>query len=210
MPTSDPDGKRTFLFSRKNIVGVIVAAVILVVHVIYGLGFLWPVVAVAGWGAAVLLTPEAKQPAAEVKNPSILPPEHLERGLDQSIERLYSINPPAEIDQEMTRLSDVLRWLFGRWGELDGAPEQQMTLTTMVQEFLPGMVERYLSIPDLHHPQAVADVVDSLQILREEAEETKQAVIADNVRQLEDHTRALRLQFGRLPGLQSQEDLPER
>lgn len=208
MRISDPEKDGTFLFSRKNIVGVIVAALIVVAHLIYGLGVLWPVVAVAGWGAAVLLVPDEEQSALAARQPGVLPPDQLNDMLNETVRRLYAVRPPREIEEEMTKLRDSLRWLLNEWDALDDAPEQQMTVTTMVREFMPGLIDSYLGFPDRNHPQAVSGVVESLQILRAETEEAKQAIIQNNVRQLEDHTRTLRLHFGRMPGLQSSDDQP--
>lgn len=55
MPTNNGG---SFFFSRKNLAGIAIATLIIALHLVIGLGAFWPVVAIAGYGAAVALTPK--------------------------------------------------------------------------------------------------------------------------------------------------------
>lgn len=57
---SEPEEESRFLTSRKNKWGIGAAAAVIGIHLVAGLGFLWPVVAAATYGATALLTPPEK------------------------------------------------------------------------------------------------------------------------------------------------------
>ena len=69
MATSKSSGTSSgggFLNSPANIVGLILAIAVVLLHLTVGLGFLWPVVAIAAWGASVALLPR-QQRGSEVR-----------------------------------------------------------------------------------------------------------------------------------------------
>lgn len=197
MPTNNPASGGNFFRSRGNIVGIVIALVVLIVHFTLGLGFLWPVVAVAGWGAAVALIPDKPKPATpELEDSS---PQRLSQTLADSARELYAMDPPSRIVDSMAALNTSLHWILQEWDDLVHVPETRVTITTMITEFLPGLVHSYSNVPDPNHPRAVERVVESLNLLDEEARSTKQAIIDNNVRALEDHTRSLYVSLGKLP-----------
>ncbi|MFC6146651.1 hypothetical protein [Corynebacterium nasicanis] len=194
MDTSD-----NFFLSRKNLIGMVLAAAIIVVHLVLGLGFLWPVVALAAWGAGVALTPAPRQQA--------LPPaperpdaDELLRRLDLSTRELYSAGPAAPVLDATAALRGSLLEVLLEWDHLGDVPEQRVVIETIIDDYLPRTLRAYLAITERQHPVAIAETVDSLGILQEEATRIHRAVVNDTLRELEDQTRALRLQFGRLPG----------
>lgn len=60
-----------FLNSLAKIVGLILAIAVVLLHLTVGLGFLWPVVAIADWGASVALLP--RQSKGAQKSVSLAP-----------------------------------------------------------------------------------------------------------------------------------------
>lgn len=195
MDTSDTN----FFLSRKNLVGMIVAAAIVAVHLVLGLGVLWPVVAFAGWGAAVALTPAPRQP--ELPPPPGRPDaEELLDTLEYEARSFYAMGPAHDVIDAMAALKGSLIDVLVEWDRLVDVPEQRVVIEMIITDYLPGTLSRYLAVSDRAHPTAVAETAESLTILREEVERIREAVVSDTLRDLEDQTRALRIQFGRLPG----------
>ena len=72
--SSDKSSGGGFLNSPANIVGFILAISVVLLHLTVGLGFLWPVVAIAAWGASVALLP--RQSKGAQKSVSSAPKPH--------------------------------------------------------------------------------------------------------------------------------------
>ena len=85
------------------------------------------------------------------------------------------------------------------WEHLEDVPEQRVVIETIIDDYVPATIDAYLQVTDRQHPAAVTQTVDALGILEEETLRIHKAVVNDTLRELEDQTRALRLQFGRLP-----------
>lgn len=194
MATSD-----NFFLSRKNLVGMLIAATILVIHLVLGLGFLWPVVALAGWGAGVALTPGPRQKALEPA-PQQVDAESLLRDLDGAARRLYAAGPAPQVLDAMAQLRGTLVDVLTEWDRLVDVPEQKVVVESMITRYVPDTISGYLEVSDRRHPTAVTVTTASLTILQEEAANIREAAVNDTLRELEDQTRALRIQFGRLPG----------
>ncbi|MDO5668913.1 MAG: hypothetical protein Q4G50_02800 [Corynebacterium sp.] len=187
-----------FFLSPKNLVGMIIAVVVIVVHLIVGLGFLWPLVAALGWGAGVALTPAARGKE--------LPPAPAEKDghsllgdLDRTSRKFYAALPANEVLDSLAVLRGSLREVLVEWDRLDDVPEQRVVLEAIVDEYLPATLRGYLAVTDRHHPQAIRQTTGSLGLLNDEVKRIRQALLDDTLRELEDQNRALRLQFGRLP-----------
>lgn len=195
MDTSDT----SFFRSRKNFVGMLVAAAVVGLHLVLGLGVLWPVVALAGWGAGVALTPSPQQPELPAASERPGARELLDR-LEYESRGLYANGPAHAVIDSMAALKGALTDVLDAWDRLADVPEQRVVVETIVNDYLPGTIDRYLAISDRAHPTAVTETAESLTILREEVERIREAVVSDTLRDLEDQTRALRIQFGRLPG----------
>lgn len=195
MPTSD----RNFLRSRRNIVGMLLAIAVIMLHLLVGLGALWPVVALAGYGAGVALTPARRSPEiTPAPRPTLAGPDELRPVTGRQIERLkvHAVPPPvihALADFEVAALK-VLR----NWAELTDFPEHQVTVRSMIATYVPELVDSYLRIPDRTEPRAVNDIIASFTLLRDEAEHIYEAIMENNLSRLADHGRVLRMQFGRL------------
>ncbi|MHA2788899.1 hypothetical protein ACXZ66_07105 [Corynebacterium sp. S7] len=197
--TDDTGVNTNFFNSRKNAVGIIAAVLVIVVHLAVGLGALWPVVAIAAWGAGVALTPEKKQ--KELPKPVEPAPQKLERTMNASLNKLSHANAPREVVDQARLLSQNVRFVLAEWDAVESVPEHQQNMWNIVEIYLPEVVNTYLDAPDLTLPSAVDSVVDSLQTLTGAVEQIKQAILDNNVRELDSQARMLRSKFGNLPGL---------
>ncbi|WP_018296315.1 hypothetical protein [Corynebacterium lubricantis] len=198
--SADNTGVNTNFFkSRKNLVGIIAAVLVIVIHLAVGLGALWPVVAVAAWGAGAVLTPEKKQ--KELPKPAVPAPVTLERTLQATLNQLGHANPPREVLDQARVLSQNARFVLAEWDSMESAPDQQQSVWNIIEIYLPEVVTTYLDAPDLHLPSAVDHVLDSLYTLTTALESIKQAILDNNVRALDSQARMLRSKFGNLPGL---------
>lgn len=187
-----------FFSSRRNVIGLVVAALILVLHLIVGLGALWPVVALAGWGAAFALVPAPAPPELSAA-PQRPREEELVTSLDWSAASLYRSEPTPGIRDAMTELRGTLTEILIDWERLGHAPEQRVIIEAIIEDYLPRVIAGYHAVHDRTHPVAVGETLSSLSILNDEAGHVRDAIVTDTLRELEDHTRALRMQFGRLP-----------
>ncbi len=205
MPTSknrpDEMGISTnFLTSRKNLVGLGAAAAVVLGHLTFGLGALWGIAALAAWGAGVSLTPEAKPKALPAPPPEPTP-HKLQRDLRLSVEKLRAARPPSEVITQARMLDQSVRFVLTEWEDLETSPEHQQNMWNIVEIYLPQVIETYLDAPDLQLPAAVEGVLDSLVTLTKASDNIKQAILDNNVRELDSHARMLRSRFGNLPGL---------
>lgn len=192
MPTSN------FFTSRANFVGITLALVVLVAHLVLGLGALWPLAAVAAWGAGVALTPTPRQPSLEAPKES--DPFRLAMRLHAALTP-FSTSGVQPVEAQALRSGEALDWVLQHWDELAEAPEQKIQYATIIEEYLPGLGSAYQQVYSPRDDRAVSQVVESLSIIETEAEKTKAAIIDQNVMELDNHARVLKLQFGRFEGL---------
>ena len=67
-------------------------------------------------------------------------------------------------------------------------------------------MKSYLQVTNLTNPAAVKEVTEGLGILKREMTEIRDAIAQDSVRSLQDHTMALKLEYGgTLPSVESKE-----
>ncbi|AIT62278.1 hypothetical protein [Corynebacterium doosanense] len=196
MPTSD---QQPFWTSRPNIVGITLALIVVVLHLVVGIGSLWFVAAIGAWGAGVMLTPKPKPrelPAPEmIEDPGVLSTR-----LHNALVPLRRDDVPHPIRAKAESMAGALGWVLGRWVELDEATEQKMQYTTIIRDFLPGLISGYREVGNPFDPRAVDEVWKSLDLIETEATKTRTAIVDRNLMELESHTRALKLQFGQFDG----------
>lgn len=191
MPTSDRGAGGAvadWLGSRKNIVATVLALVVLVLHVVVGLGPACPSSSSAPTSAAPWSHPRAGDPQA------------LAAATRREEQRLAYANGAApEVQRAVAALDTSLRSTLTQWDELAEVPEQQLTVREIAEEHLPAVISGYLEVPDLRHPRAVEETVESAAVLREESEKIRAVVLENSLTELSSHAEALRLRFGRLP-----------
>ncbi|WIM68774.1 hypothetical protein QP027_05145 [Corynebacterium breve] len=200
MDSSNTGVDAKFFTSRKNIVGVVAAVLVIILHLSLGLGALWPVAAVAAWGAGVALTPP-KKPKPLPPPPPEDTPVTLERTLRSMYHTMESAGVPQRVVDEALELDQTVRFVLNEWHALEADPDHQTTMWNIVQIYYPQVIETYMDAPDMNLPAAMTSVIDSLDTLTGAVGSIKQAILDHNVRALDSHARTLREQFGNLPGL---------
>lgn len=201
MATSDTgvdEGK--FLTSRKNVVGMGLAAATIAAHVAVGLGFLWPVVALSAWGAGVALTPNEK-PKELPPAPEKPTPLKLEESLKNTLRELARAKPPEPVLTQAREMESNLRFDLAEWNSLERSPKHQMTVYNIIEIYLPEVISTYLAAPNFRSDEAVASMTDSLSTLTQASGRIKQGILDHNLRAMDSQARTLRENFGNLPGL---------
>lgn len=192
-----------FATSRKNKVGLGIAAGVVGLQIVSGglLGFLWPVVALSGWAAGALLTP-AKQIYIPPK--PLAGPTELYDGIGKQLKTLRKKTKSSTVLKAFTEFQVSCRWVLEHWRRLDSAPSQQALVRSIIEDHIPELVAAYLDVTDIEQPAAKQAFVDSVNILRGEVDEIREAIEQDSVRHLRDHSLALKLQYGdEIPGIES-------
>lgn len=195
-----------FFNKRSQIVGAVLAVVVILMHVIVGLGFLWPVVAIGAWGAGAALTPPTgpgpdnpQQPSAP--KPLPMNPDVLREKVGQTIDEARRARPRAQLSTSVDSLSASLWGVLAEWDQLDAVPEQQVTVTGIINHYFPNVILAYAGVPDYARDRAVEPTMESLEMLTAELESIRLAIGENNVRTLENHRDLLQFQFGKTPDL---------
>ncbi|WP_408931395.1 hypothetical protein ACKFRM_08825 [Corynebacterium sp. YSMAA1_1_D6] len=195
------------LTPRKVIAAVTVTALVVVLHFLTsgGLGFLWPIVAASCGAAAGFLTPPEKR-TKELPAPPLSGAGRLTNALEGTRYSLHRRDIPAPVDRAWTEFDSSARWVLNNWNRLDDAPSQQSLVRDMIEEHSSALVKSYLQVTNLTDPAAVKEVTEGLGILNREMTEIRDAIAQDSVRSLQDHTMALKLEYGgTLPSVESKE-----
>lgn len=195
-------GGGNFFTSRKNLVGMVLAVLVIALHLAVGLGFLWPVAAVAAWGAGVALTPAPQSTAVEARKQPMLPaPVDLGQKLTASLATLNDARPPKPVSDQAREMENNLRFVLDNWDDLEAAPQHQQTIWDIVNIYLPEVVSTYLDAPQYRSPEAADVMTGSLSTLTSAAEKVKRGILDQNLRAMDSQARTLREAFGDLPGL---------
>ncbi|BAC18348.1 hypothetical protein [Corynebacterium efficiens YS-314] len=180
--------------------GMLVATSVIVVHLVAGLGVFWPLVTVAGYGAGVLLTPSRPAPAIKrAPRVELEQPGRLRQRVRDQRRVLVKNQAPDFVSNSLAALEAALERVLDNWDYLVDFPEHQVTVRSMIRDYIPSLVQAYLAIPDRDNARAVRDVTGSFDLLRGEADSIYEATIRNSLNRLEDHNRILHMQFGRLP-----------
>lgn len=210
-----------FFFSRRNMVGMLLAVVVVVLHLVLGLGFLWPVAALAAWGAGALLTPPEKENlravprvAREVPGERLRPtePDDLRRYLDRDVRRWERRRLPPAITDALTGAYSNLVDALGKWDRLDSSTRHRVIVQHIVTDDLPDVMDGYLAIPREDRPRVEADVVSLLGLLAAQAEEALEearAAFNAELHELDEKRLRMELQYGALPELKDGPELTE-
>ncbi|BAU95758.1 hypothetical protein N24_1496 [Corynebacterium suranareeae] len=194
MPTNNAG---SFFFSRKNLAGIAIATLIIALHLLIGLGVFWPIVAVAGYGAAVALIPSKPQQQASI--PTLESPATLAARAKELVSSLSRHGAATPAVEALDDLNQSLQLVIENWSRLNNFPEHQVTIRSIINQYIPGVIDAYLSIPTRNDPRAVEDLIESFTLLNSETMKIFNAIQEQGLNNLEDHGRALRMQFGQLP-----------
>lgn len=146
MATSSSGGAGGFFASRRNIVGMVLAVLVIVGHLAFGFGAFRPVAAAAAWGVGVLLTPAGRIPdgtgslessdarPAVVKRNS---PEELSRDLRRRIEGWSTSPLPREVREEIVVVHASLVEVLGNWSRLESIPHHRSVVAQIINSDVP-------------------------------------------------------------------------
>lgn len=210
MATSKSSGTSSgggFLNSPANIVGLVLAISVVVLHLVVGLGFLWPVVAIAAWGASVALLPRQSKgaqksvssaPKPEVPQRRPLNPSELRRNLHRTLGRLFDAQPGEALGNAANDLGATLESVLSEWKYLKDYPEQKVVIGGIIQEYLPQTVNSYLAVPERLRHKAENPARESIDLLHSAVQKIQDAIGQDNLIALEGQRDTLAIQFGKV------------
>nr|WP_222865357.1 MULTISPECIES: hypothetical protein [unclassified Corynebacterium] len=196
-----------FLNSPANIVGLILAIAVVLLHLTVGLGFLWPVVAIAAWGASVALLPRQSKgaqksvssaPKPEVPQRRPLNPSELRRNLHRTLGRLFDAQPGEALGNAANDLGATLESVLSEWKYLKDYPEQKVVIGGIIQEYLPQTVNSYLAVPERLRHKAENPARESIDLLHSAVQKIQDAIGQDNLIALEGQRDTLAIQFGKV------------
>ena len=194
----EQEASTPFLLSRPNLVGVIVAVLIVIIHVTVGLGALWPLVAVCGWGASVLLVPAPAQKQLPPA-PAVPTQVQLEQTLEATLRKLEAAEVPDKVAAKADELRTAVKFVLFHWDDLEDEPNHQLTMSDVVQVYFPQVVNDYADVPNVLHPDAVASVVSALDSLIDAVSRIRTAIVQDSLDTLSSNAQLLRDRFATNP-----------
>ena len=206
-PSSGTSSGGGFLNSPANIVGLILAIAVVLLHLTVGLGFLWPVVAIAAWGASVALLPRQSKgaqksvssaPKPEVPQRRPLNPSELRRNLHRTLGRLFDAQPGEALGNAANDLGATLESVLSEWKYLKDYPEQKVVIGGIIQEYLPQTVNSYLAVPERLRHKAENPARESIDLLHSAVQKIQDAIGQDNLIALEGQRDTLAIQFGKV------------
>lgn len=211
-------GAGGFFTSRRNIVGMVLAVLVIVGHLAVGFGALWPIAAAAAWGVGALLTPPDKAPGgSRVLDPADAAPavvkrkgpEELGRELENRFAGWSTASLPREVEEEIIVVHVRLVEALGNWARFESAPQHRAVVSQIITSDLPEVVDGYLAVAPDRRFAATKDVVDLLDLLRHQidlANEDARGIADAEQRELERKRLEMELRFGPRPDVPDDDD----
>lgn len=206
-----------FMNSPANIVGLILAIAVVIFHLTVGLGYLWPVVAIAVWGACVAVLPRQSNSAKKSVTGSAqrplpqrreLNPVDLRRKLKRTMSDLLAQHPGRELAMSADQFGRTLLSVLDEWNYLNNYPEQQVVIDGIIQDYFPKTVESYIAVPQRLRGQAEKPTRESIDVLHSAALKIQSAIGQDNLVALQGQRDTLALQFGKLLDYEPRSETP--
>ena len=191
-----------YLYSRKNIVGSVLALVGLVLAFTGITGALWPVIVVGVYLIGVMLTPGFKQ----VDLSTGFDPNDVRQALDSQV-RIITGKVPPEVMAKVLKIRQAIVAILPRSGSLPpGSPELFLVERTAT-DYLPTSLQAYLKLPRAYASRhAVQDgktpkqiLLDQLTLLENKMNEVAEDVHRHDSDRLLANGRFLEERFGRSP-----------
>jgi hypothetical protein len=192
--------------SSKNILGSVLAAGAITLHLIIGIGVLWPAIVAASYVVGALIAPRERvdlrlgigngASADDLRSQLKV----LRRAMNGQARRLEE-----DANAILTRILNALDEIVARWDDLASAPDQRHVVERMVVDYLPTSIQTYLNLPRTFALQSRAagkktaheELLEQLGILDQESDRIRTAVYARDVDALSDQSRFLRDKFGK-------------
>ncbi|MDU0478547.1 hypothetical protein QVA66_04755 [Staphylococcus chromogenes] len=175
--------------SRKNVVGMVLASIAVIVHLIAGLGAFWPVIALAAYGLGVVLTPSAQPPVALPTS------ETYSEAVGSSAERFSALGVGESSKLHLGKLQWTIQELEKHVDELAAQPILLQTVSEISYSHLPSLESAYAEVPDLARKHAGKRLDSSLALLNQEATKILNAIVEQKFKGLEDQRSMLEERF---------------
>lgn len=177
-----------WFFSRRNMVGMTLAILAIAVHLVVGIGYLWPVVALCAYGIGVAITPSPSQPA-------LAPQSTLVDAIESSSAHLRALGAGNSSAQELGQLKWTIGQLERHMDELAAQPILLQTVNEIAYSHLPTLEAAFEEVPDIARGHAIDELDQSLHFLNKEAAKILDAIVKQKFRGLEDQRAQLEEKF---------------
>lgn len=191
-----------YLWSTKNLAGVLAALVGPVLFLTGQIGAVWPAVTVGLYGAGALLTPPGRVVQVREEGGT----EDLQATLTEQVRRALPLLPPSSqllLQSVQGHLALVLANLDRFTASVDpGTPavrrvEDLLTVREIITQHLPSMLEDYLNLPPGYRlaRNVTADLDRGLTAIDAASQRLEQAVLSGDVARVADQAAALERLF---------------
>lgn len=167
---------------------MILAIVAVLVHLLVGLGILWPVIALCAYGIGVALTPSPSQPA-------LTAPSTLVDALEAATLRFRALGIGQSSERELGQLKWTVGQLERHMDELAAQPILLQTVNEIAYSHVPTLEAAFEEVPDIARGHAIGELDSSLRLLNEEAAKILNAIVQQKYRGLEDQRAQLEQKF---------------
>ena len=191
-----------YLYSRKNILGSLLAVVGLVLSFTGILGTVWPVIVVGLYVIGVLVTPANK----EIDLSTGFDPNDVKLALDTQV-RLITGKVPPEVMAKGLKIRQIILGILPRSGNLPPGSPELFVVERTATDYLPTSLQAYLNLPrayaTLHAVQNGKTpkqiLLDQLTLLESKMNEVADDVLRNDSDRLLANGRFLEERFGRSP-----------
>lgn len=170
-----------YLVSAKNLLGVALGLVGLVLHLFGLFGPFWPLVVVGLYAVGALIGPRRRPKVAK----DSFDPQVVRKAVDRAYQMTHG-RLPADVQSRVAQIRQEILELLPHTAQFPvGSPDLYVLQRTAV-DYLPTTIEAYLALPPGYATQrAIQGGRTSLDILREQLEllDAKMDEIAEAVRQ---------------------------
>jgi hypothetical protein len=175
------DGFRRYLFSAKNLLGVGLALIGLVLHFAGLFGVWWPAVVVVLYAVGALLGPRRRPKIAK----ATFDPREVRRAVDHAYQMTHG-RLPTDVQSQVARIRQEILELLPHAAQFPvGSPDLYVLQRTAVN-YLPTTIEAYLALPTTYaRERTIQGEKTPLDVLKEQLEilDTKMDEIAEAVRE---------------------------
>jgi len=138
-------GLNAYATSTKNLVGLGLALVGVLLHFVGVVGSIWPLVVIALYSAGALAAPPDRRVGAAI-SAQTLDPAGVRRALSQ-VDRRVQTGVPPEFATSVRRITDGVRDLLTRVADQPAASEDVFVLARIATDYLPATVDGYMRLP---------------------------------------------------------------
>ena len=189
-----------YLYSRKNIVGLVLALIGLALSFTGTVGALWPMIVVGLYLVGALATPTNK--AIDLQTG--FDPNDVRKALDAQVHAITG-KVPAEVMAKVLSIRQIIFGILPRSGNFPPGSPELFVVERTATDYLPRSLESYLSLPRAYaslHPVQNGKtpkqvLLDQLTLLESKMNEVADDVHRNDADRLLANGRFLEDRFGR-------------